>query len=107
MDNFIKYKDLVTKINSKKVRINDVYTTEKGIYKVNIHYRLELLQNFKTANISGTNSGDETNSTIQSKRPLKTIEGQSLEGEGNINLTSADIEDSSTKCFNIAMSIVL
>ena len=45
----------------------------------------------KLSNTSGTNTGDETTSSIQTKRPLKTIEGQSLEGSGNINLTSNDV----------------
>ena len=43
------------------------------------------------ANQSGTNTGDETTATIQSKRPLKTIEGNSLEGSGNIDLDKADV----------------
>jgi hypothetical protein len=42
-------------------------------------------------NTSGTNSGDETTATIQTKRPLKTIEGQSLEGSGNIDLSKSDV----------------
>ena len=33
------------------------------------------------SNLSNTNTGDETTATIQAKRPLKTIEGQSLEGD--------------------------
>ena len=33
---------------------------------------------------SGTNTGDETTSSIQTKRPLKTVNNQSLEGVGNI-----------------------
>ena len=45
----------------------------------------------KLSNTSGTNTGDETTSSIQTKRPLKTIEGQSLEGSGNIDLTKNDI----------------
>ena len=45
----------------------------------------------KLINTSGTNTGDETTSSIQTKRPLKTIEGQSLEGSGNIDLTKNDI----------------
>ena len=36
---------------------------------------------------SGTNTGDETTSSIQTKRPLKTINNQSLEGTGNITTT--------------------
>ena len=38
-------------------------------------------------NTSGTNTGDENTSSIQSKRPLKTIESLSLEGNGDIDLT--------------------
>ncbi len=38
------------------------------------------------ANQSGTNTGDETTSTIQSKRPLKTVDGESLDGLGNISV---------------------
>lgn len=34
----------------------------------------------------GVNTGDETTLSIQTKRPLKTIEGQSIEGIGNIDL---------------------
>ena len=44
------------------------------------------------SNQSGTNTGDETTSSIQTKRPLKTIEGQSLEGSGNIDLTKSDVD---------------
>lgn len=40
----------------------------------------------KLNNQSGTNTGDETTLSIQTKRPLKTIEGLSLEGSGNISL---------------------
>ncbi len=43
------------------------------------------------SNQSGTNTNDETTSTIQSKRPLKTIEGNTLEGSGNIDLDKADV----------------
>ena len=39
----------------------------------------------------GTNTGDETTATIQSKRPLKTIEGNILEGSGDINITSDNV----------------
>ena len=38
------------------------------------------------ANQSGTNTGDETNTTIQDKRPLFTVNGQSLEGSGDITI---------------------
>lgn len=39
-------------------------------------------------NTSGTNTGDETTASIQTKRPLKTVNGQSLEGSGNITVGS-------------------
>jgi hypothetical protein len=37
-----------------------------------------------TSSVSGTNMGDETTASIQTKRPLKTINSESLEGSGNI-----------------------
>ena len=43
------------------------------------------------ANQSNTNTGDETTATIQSKRPIKTINSQSLEGTGDI-VISANVE---------------
>jgi len=42
-------------------------------------------------NTSGTNTGDETTGTIQVKRPVKTINGDSLEGVGNIITTDESI----------------
>jgi len=43
--------------------------------------------NILAPNLSGTNTGDETISSIQTKRPLKTINSQSLEGSGNISVS--------------------
>ena len=43
------------------------------------------------SNQSNTNTGDETTATIQSKRPIKTINSQSLEGTGDI-VISANVE---------------
>ena len=37
-------------------------------------------------NQSNSNTGDETTSTIQTKRPLKTVNNTSLEGTGNIEI---------------------
>ena len=37
-------------------------------------------------NQSGVNTGDETTTSIQSKRPLKTVDNKSLEGTGNIEI---------------------
>jgi hypothetical protein len=38
------------------------------------------------ANQSNTNTGDETNTTIKNKRPLKTVDGSPLEGPGNVSV---------------------
>ena len=40
--------------------------------------------NISAPNLSGVNTGNETTSSIQNKRPLKTIDEESLEGNGNI-----------------------
>ncbi len=42
------------------------------------------------ANQSGVNTGDETTATIQTKRPLKTVNGETLEGSGDIPFPSAN-----------------
>lgn len=38
------------------------------------------------SNTSGINTGDEDTSSIQAKRPLKTVDGFSLEGNGNVSI---------------------
>lgn len=49
-------------------------------------YRVRVSENVinNISNTTGTNTGDENTASIQTKRPIKTIEGQSLEGSGNI-----------------------
>lgn len=42
------------------------------------------------SNTSGTNTGDETTLTIQTKRPLKTVNGTSLEGVGDVPISGFD-----------------
>lgn len=44
-------------------------------------------------NQSGINTGDETTSSIQTKRPIKTINGDSLEGTGNITIDYNDLDN--------------
>ena len=44
----------------------------------------------KVNNLSGTNTGDETTSSIQTKRPLKTVNGTSLEGLGNVVIPTGE-----------------
>ena len=43
-------------------------------------------------NQSGVNTGDETTSSIQTKRPLKTVTNKSLEGVGNIGSVSTKVK---------------
>lgn len=44
-------------------------------------------------NQSGINTGDETTTTIQTKRPLKTVTNKSLEGIGNIGIDYNDLDN--------------
>lgn len=44
-------------------------------------------------NQSGVNTGDETTSSIQTKRPLKTVTNKSLEGVGNIGIDYNDLDN--------------
>ncbi len=41
----------------------------------------------KLSNTSGTNTGDETTTSIQTKRPLKTVNGVTLEGSGDVSIS--------------------
>jgi len=43
-------------------------------------------QKVKIDNLQGVNTGDETTSSIQFKRPIKSINNQSLEGVGNVEI---------------------
>lgn len=48
----------------------------------------------------GTNTGDETTGTIQTKRPLKTVNSQSIEGTGNIDVGGvSNVYESNTITF--------
>ena len=50
------------------------------------------------SNLSGTNTGDETTISIQTKRPLKTINSNSLEGSGDIVISGGS--SSASNLFN-------
>lgn len=56
-------------------------------------------------NQSGVNTGDETTASIQSKRPLKTINGNSLEGTGNIVISAA--VNQAFRTFGTAITLAL
>ena len=47
-------------------------------------------------NQSGINTNDETTTTIQTKRPLKTVTNKSLEGTGNIGIDYNDLDNKPT-----------
>lgn len=51
------------------------------------YYHLTLAEKTVVENISGVNTGDETTASIQAKRPLKTINSESLEGSGDIAIS--------------------
>lgn len=51
-------------------------------------------------NQSGVNTGDETTSSIKTKRPIKTVNGESLEGNGNIQIDYNDLDNLPTLISN-------
>ena len=78
-----------------KASLSDVITMDNALQiqidtKANIAGQI-FTGNISAPNLSGVNTGDETTSSIQTKRPLKTIEGQSLEGIGDIDLNKTDV----------------
>jgi len=59
----------------------------------------------KLSNTSGTNTGDETTSTIQTKRPLKTVGGNSLDGAGDIPFPTVDLTSYQIKAIVVNSNI--
>lgn len=51
-------------------------------------------------NQSNVNTGDETTLSIQTKRPLKTVNGESLEGNGNVQIDYNDLDNLPTLISN-------
>jgi len=58
----------------------------------------------RLANTSGTNTGDETTLSIQTKRPLKTINGNALDGSGDIAISGGSV-DTSTLALNTGTTL--
>jgi len=82
----------VTKVQVGLGNVQNIDTTTTANITDSLNKRFVTDANITTiGNQSGTNTGDETTGSIQSKRPLKTIEGQSLEGAGNIDLQKSDV----------------
>lgn len=77
-----------------------ISTQENTINLKNSSGTIAFLSDITGTN-SGTNTGDETTISIQTKRPLKTIEGQILEGIGNIDLNNKENLINKTTNFNI------
>lgn len=77
--------------------LNNIFTQRNIIYDENddVFQSSEASQfvsgdKVKLDQQSGTNSGDETTTSIQTKRPLKTINGESIEGSGDIQVMTGD-----------------
>ena len=62
------------------------FTETDPIFTNSEAYLFEAGDKANLDNQSGINTGDETTASIQAKRPLKTINSQSLEGTGNIEI---------------------
>lgn len=69
---------------------NGDYTTSLVTESTNKKYVTDA-EKTVIGNTSGTNTGDETTLTIQAKRPLKTVNGESVEGSGNIDINKSDV----------------
>jgi hypothetical protein len=84
----------VTSINTRTgvvVPVNGDYTTAQVTESTDKKYVTDA-EKVVVGNTSGTNTGDETTGTIQTKRPLKTLNTKSLEGTGNETLDGTEVE---------------
>jgi hypothetical protein len=70
--------------SSKKINAGQVDLSGKVDKSINERL-INASEITKLGNQTNTNSGDETKVTITTKRPLKTVDNQSIEGPGNIN----------------------
>ena len=74
------------------VKLQPVINASAQIVETDPIFQASEASNFVTGdksnldNQSGVNTGDETTSSIQTKRPLKTVNGESLEGSGNVQI---------------------
>ncbi len=72
------------------IAVNGDYTTSLVTESTDKKYVTDA-EKTVLSNTSGTNTGDETTSTIQTKRPLKNFNGESLEGTGDIDINKSDV----------------
>jgi len=71
------------------IPVNGDYTTAQVTESTDKNYVTDAESTVIT-NTSGTNTGDETTLSIQTKRPLKTVNGNSLEGIGDVPISGFD-----------------
>jgi len=71
------------------IPVNGDYTTDQVTESTDKNYVTDA-ESTVIANTSGTNTGDETTLSIQTKRPLKTVNGNSLEGIGDVLVSGFD-----------------
>ncbi len=72
------------------IAVNGDYTTSLVTESTDKKYVTDA-EKTVLSNTSGTNTGDETTSTIQTKRPLNNVNGESLEGTGDIDINKSDV----------------
>lgn len=77
-----------TRTGNVTAQIGD-YTTAQVTESTDKNYVTDT-EKTVIGNTSGTNTGNETTGTIQTKRPLKTVNGNSLEGIGDVPINSFD-----------------
>ena len=92
-----------TAVGLSNVVNTDTTTTANISDSINKRFATEA-EKTVLSNTSGTNSGDETTATIQSKRPIKTVNGNSLEGVGNVTVTASPAGSASQVQYNSAGS---
>ena len=81
------------------VKLQPVINASAQIVETDPIFQASEASNFVTGdkanldNQSGINTGDETTSSIQTKRPIKTVNGESLEGSGNVQIDYNDLDN--------------
>ena len=73
--------------NTAKVSADGSVTTHNDVTSAGSGVIISAAERTNLGNQSGTNTGDETTLSIQTKRPISTVNGQSLEGVGDITVT--------------------
>ena len=72
---------------SKDTAFNKNFGTASGDVLEGDTRTINAAEITKLSNTSGTNTGDETTTSIQTKRPIKTVNGVTLEGSGDVSIS--------------------